>query len=79
MISLIFLSCSIRPRWLILIPAFGSPQLYLKTADPGEPERICGLLVDEVLGRYDQKTIPLDSDLCKGAASKSGAASLLSP
>jgi isopenicillin-N N-acyltransferase-like protein len=65
--------------WLILIPAFGSPQLYLKTADPGEPERICGLLVDEVLGRYDQKTIPLDSDLCKGAASKSGAASLLSP
>ena len=51
--------------WLVLIPAFGSPRLYLKTADPGEPNRICGLLVEEVLGRHDQKTLPLDSDLCR--------------
>ena len=56
--------------WLVLIPAFGSPHLYLKTADPGEPERICRLSVEDALRRHDRKTLALDSDLCKRAASR---------
>jgi len=31
--------------WLVSIPALGSPRLYLKTADPGEAERLCRLTV----------------------------------
>ncbi len=56
--------------WLVLIPASGSPQLYLKTSDPGKPERVCRLSVEDALRIEDHKTIPLDSDLCKGIASK---------
>ena len=56
--------------WLVLIPAFGSPQLYLKTANPGKPERVCRLSVEDALRIEDRKTIPLDSDLCKGITSK---------
>jgi len=56
--------------WLVFIPASGRPQLYLKTADPGEPERICGLSVEEGLRITDRKTLPLDRDPCKGAGSK---------
>ena len=56
--------------WLVSIPASGSPWLYLKTADPGEPERVCRLSVGDVLRMNDWKTIPLDGDLCKGKASK---------
>jgi isopenicillin-N N-acyltransferase-like protein len=56
--------------WLVWIPVSGSPQLYLKTADPGEPERVCRLAVEEVLQREGQDIIQADSDLCRNAASK---------
>ncbi len=50
--------------WLVSIPASGSPWLYLKTADPEEPERVCRLSVGDVLRRINRQTISLDSDLC---------------
>jgi isopenicillin-N N-acyltransferase-like protein len=56
--------------WLVFLPPSGSPQLYLKTADPGQPERICRLAVEAALRIDTQKTIALDDDLCKGAVSK---------
>lgn len=31
--------------WVVSIPASGSPRLYLKTANPGEAERLCRLTV----------------------------------
>ena len=51
--------------WLVSIPASGSPRLYLKTADPGEAERLCRLTVDDALRVTGRDQIPLDSDLCK--------------
>ena len=54
--------------WLVSIPASGSPRLYLKTADPGQAERLCRLAVDDALRITDRDSIPLDSDLCKGPA-----------
>ena len=51
--------------WLVSIPASGGPRLYLKTADPGEPERICRLSVGEALRMNGRKTIPLDDALCR--------------
>lgn len=52
--------------WLVAIPASGSPRLYLKTADPGEAERVCRLAVDDALRVSDRDQISLDSDLCNG-------------
>jgi hypothetical protein len=56
--------------WLVSIPVSGSPRLYLKTADPGEAERVCRLAVEDALRITDRNQIPLDSDLCKGASKK---------
>jgi hypothetical protein len=52
--------------WLVSIPASGSPLLYLKTADPGEPERVCRLAVEEALRLKDGDRIPLSAGLCSG-------------
>lgn len=49
--------------WLVSVPTAGSPQLYLKTADPGEPEQVCRISVEAALGG-DRDRIPLDSELC---------------
>lgn len=54
--------------WLVSIPASGSPRLYLKTADPGETERVCRLAVDDALRIGGRDQIPLDGDLCNGPA-----------
>ena len=54
--------------WLVSIPASGSPRLYLKTADPGQTERICHLAVDDALRVTDRDPVLLDSDLCQGAS-----------
>jgi isopenicillin-N N-acyltransferase like protein len=51
--------------WLVSVPASGSPQLYLKTADPGEPEQVCRLAVDEALRIEDHERIPLGSAPCR--------------
>jgi hypothetical protein len=51
--------------WLVSVPTGGSPQLYLKTADPGEPERVCRISVEAALGGDDRERIPLDSELCR--------------
>jgi hypothetical protein len=52
--------------WLVSIPASGSPILYLKTADPGEPERVCRLAVEEALRLKDGDRIPLAAGRCSG-------------
>jgi hypothetical protein len=49
--------------WIVSVPAAGSPQLYLKTADPGEPEQVCRISVEAALGGDDR--IPLNSVLCR--------------
>jgi hypothetical protein len=49
--------------WLVSVPTAGSPQLYLKTADPGEPEQVCRISVEAALGGGDR--IPLNSELCR--------------
>lgn len=51
--------------WLVSVPTAGSPQLYLKTADPGEPERVCRISVEAALGGDDRDRIPLDSERCR--------------
>jgi isopenicillin-N N-acyltransferase-like protein len=51
--------------WLVSIPASGSPRLYLKTADPEEPERVCRLSVGDALRRNDRQVISPGSDLCQ--------------
>lgn len=52
--------------WLVAVPPAGSPQLYLKTADPGEPERVCRLEVAEALRLKTGDRIPLAAGLCSG-------------
>jgi isopenicillin-N N-acyltransferase-like protein len=49
--------------WLVSVPTAGSAQLYLKTADPGEPEQVCRISVEAALGG-DRDRIPWDSELC---------------
>lgn len=51
--------------WLVSVPTSGSPQLYLKTADPGEPERVCRISVEAALDGTDRDRIPLDSERCR--------------
>jgi isopenicillin-N N-acyltransferase-like protein len=56
--------------WLVLIPPSGSPQLYFKTANPGEPEEVCRLSVGDALWADGRNPILMDSDLCKDKSSK---------
>jgi hypothetical protein len=56
--------------WLVSVPPSGSPQLYLKTADPGEPERVCRLAVEEALRLKGGDRIPPAAALCSGAPKK---------
>jgi len=51
--------------WIVSVPASGSPQLYFKTAHPGEPEQVCRMSVAEALRINDRDRIPLDSELCR--------------
>ncbi|KAF0182193.1 MAG: peptidase C45 acyl-coenzyme A:6-aminopenicillanic acid acyl-transferase [Nitrospirae bacterium] len=50
--------------WLVSIPPKGSPQLYLKTADPGRNEKVCQISLNEALSTV-RDHISLNSDLCK--------------
>jgi hypothetical protein len=52
--------------WLVAVPTAGSPELYLKTANPGEPERVCRLAVEEALRLKGDDRIPLAAALCSG-------------
>jgi hypothetical protein len=54
--------------WLVSVPPSGSPQLFLRTADPGEPERTCRLSVEEALRLKGYDRIPLTAGLCSGPA-----------
>lgn len=56
--------------WLVAVPPAGSPQLYLKTADPGEPERVCRLELEEALRLKGGDRIPLAAGLCTGPPKK---------
>jgi hypothetical protein len=56
--------------WLVTIPASGSPQLYFKTANPGEPEWLCRVSVEDALRGDDRGTLLKDYDLCRGKGSK---------
>jgi hypothetical protein len=56
--------------WLVTISASGSPQLYFKTANPGESEWLCRVSVEDALREDDRGTILKDSDLCGGKGSK---------
>ena len=56
--------------WLVSVPPSGSPQLYLKTADPGEPERVCRLAVVEALRLKGGDRIPSGAALCSGPVKK---------
>ena len=52
--------------WIVAIPPAGSPQLYLKTVDPGEPEQVCHLSVAEAFRLKGGDRIPLAAALCNG-------------
>jgi len=52
--------------WIVAVPPAGSPQLYLKTADPGEPEQICRLSIAEAFRLKGGDRIPLAAALCNG-------------
>lgn len=56
--------------WLVSVPPSGSPQLYLKTADPGKPERVCRLEVEEALRLKGGDRIPSGAALCRGPVKK---------
>ena len=51
--------------WIASVPVSGSPRLYLKTANPGEPEQVCRISVAEALSINGRDRIPLDSELCR--------------
>lgn len=51
--------------WLVSVPPCGSPRVYLKTANPGEPEHVCRMSVEEALRISDRDRIPLDRTLCR--------------
>jgi isopenicillin-N N-acyltransferase like protein len=51
--------------WLVAVRPSGSPQLHLKTADPGQPERTSRLAVTDALQMQSSGTIALDGDLCR--------------
>jgi isopenicillin-N N-acyltransferase like protein len=52
--------------WIVAIPPAGSPQLYLKTVDPGEPEQVCRLSLAEAFRLKGGDRIPLAAALCNG-------------
>jgi len=54
--------------WILAVPRHGSPVLYLKTADPGQPEKTCTLVISDAL-KMNSGAIPLDSTPCKGVHS----------
>jgi hypothetical protein len=56
--------------WIASIPLSGSPQLFLKTADPEQPERVCRLSVVEALRLKGGDRIPLTAALCSEPASQ---------
>jgi isopenicillin-N N-acyltransferase-like protein len=45
--------------WVVSVPVSGSPQLYLKTADPGKAEQVCRLTVEAGLRLSGRGRIPL--------------------
>jgi hypothetical protein len=51
--------------WIVRIPPTGSPRLYVKTADPGEPERTCSMAVEDALRLGDQARILVGKGLCR--------------
>ncbi len=53
--------------WIISIPPAGSPRLYVKTADPGEPERTCRLSAEAALRLRDGERVSLADGLCRPA------------
>lgn len=50
--------------WVVAVPPSGSPMIYLKTADPGAPERVCRITVEAALAAAAGGTIVLDGDPC---------------
>jgi Acyl-coenzyme A:6-aminopenicillanic acid acyl-transferase len=62
-------SSAVRKRtlatWIVSVPCSGSPRFYLKTANPGDPEQVSRMSVEEALRISDRDRIPLDSDLCR--------------
>ncbi len=53
--------------WIVRIPQNGTPELYLKTADPGHSERICWLSADDAFSA-GRNRISLDGNLCRAKA-----------
>ncbi|MGE5256788.1 MAG: carcinine hydrolase/isopenicillin-N N-acyltransferase family protein [Hyphomicrobiales bacterium] len=51
--------------WVVSVPVSGSPQLYLKTADPGEPEQVCRLSLDAALRLSGGERIPMGAAICQ--------------
>ena len=51
--------------WIVSVSTNGRAALYLKTADPGGPERVCRISVEAALGVSGRDRIPLDGDLCR--------------
>jgi hypothetical protein len=56
--------------WLVSVPPSGSPRLHLKIADPGKPERVCRLEVEEALRLKGADRIPSGAALCRGPVKK---------
>lgn len=51
--------------WVASVPIAGSPQLYLKIADPGESEQVCSLSVKAGLRIRGGDRIPLNASICR--------------
>ncbi len=51
--------------WIVSVPTSGSPQLYLKIADPGEAEQVCRISVEAGLRLSGGDRIPLGADVCR--------------
>jgi hypothetical protein len=65
--------------WLVAVPPDGSPELYLKTANPGEDERVCRLAFEEALRLRGGDRIPLAAALCSGTLKKINPSELRNP
>jgi hypothetical protein len=50
--------------WIVSIPPAGTPTLYLRTADPGQPQRTCRFAVEEAL-RSAAGPVFLDGPTCQ--------------
>jgi hypothetical protein len=51
--------------WVVLVPESGSPRLFLKIADPGEPEQVCRLSLEAAFRLSGGNRIPLRADVCQ--------------